>query len=60
MKIRKSNLSQTDNYTFKPSNPLKVTTVGSDKDLGHQSSNGFLSKSKFFCNRKNSLDRVLN
>ena len=60
MKIRKSNLSQTDNYTFKPSNPPKVTTVGSDKDLGHQSSNGFLSNSKLFCNRKNSLDRVLN
>ena len=47
MKIRKSNLSQTDDYTFKQSDPQQVTTVGSDKDLDHQSPNGFLFNSKF-------------
>lgn len=50
MKIRKSNLSQTDNYAFKHNNLQKVTTVGSDKDLSHQSSNGFLSNCKFCLN----------
>lgn len=47
MKIRKSNLSQTDDYTFKQSDPQKVTAVGSDKDLDHQSPSGFLSNCKF-------------
>ena len=47
MKIRKSNLSQTDTYTFKHSNLQKVTIVVSDKALDHQSSNGFLSNFKF-------------
>lgn len=47
MKIRKNNLSQTDTYTLKHSNPPKVTIVGSDKALDHQNSKGFLSNSKF-------------